>query len=136
MSRHRSTHSLQMNTPSGPAISRWTSASSRLQKEQRRAEGAPASRVIDWCGSGLYGVPDREQHVVDDAVGLGRLPVHVEIALGIALDDLARLAGVVHEYRIQFLFVAQDLFGLGFDIACLALESAQRLGERGGSRAA
>src|SRR5499427_436783 len=80
MSLQTSTHSSQMKTV-GPAISLRTSFWSLLQNEQRRTSPSVAFLVV-VIGAALSLLPAGD-HVVDDAVRLGLLGVHDEVAVGV-----------------------------------------------------
>src|SRR5262249_54667936 len=66
-------------------------------------------------------------HRVDDAVLLGFLGAHEEIALHISRHFLDRLAGVVRVDLLQAALEADDLASLDLDVGALALEPAGHL---------
>src|SRR2546427_299486 len=64
---------------------------------------------------------------VDDSIVLRLLGGHEKVAIGVTLDLVHALAGVVHEDAVQLLAHPEDLAGLDVDVGRLALHAAQRL---------
>ncbi len=62
--------------------------------------------------------------MVYDAVFHGPFGIHIEIAIGVAIDHIGILARVLDQYVIDFLAQAQDLLRLDLDIGCLTLRAA------------
>src|SRR5205807_4420950 len=65
--------------------------------------------------------------LVDDAVVLGFVRAHEEVALGVVVDDLDGLAGVVGEDLIEAPADAQDLLSVDLDVGRLAAETRRGL---------
>src|SRR5688500_14646663 len=117
MSLQTSTHSSQMKTV-GPAISLRTSFWSLLQNEQRRISVSPFFLTISYGFSlMLHPFPD---DVIDYPVFLPLVGRHDVVALGVFLDPLERLPGVVHQDFIQALAHAQNFAGMNVDIGRLS----------------
>ena len=68
-----------------------------------------------------------DEHVVDEAVLLGLVGAHEVVALGVGLDALDRLPGVLDQELVQLVARPQDLLGVDVDVGRLAREAAQRL---------
>src|SRR5205823_11247657 len=68
-----------------------------------------------------------QDDVIDDAVALGFFRTHEEVTLGVALDLLDRLAGVLRQDVVERLADAEDFLGMDLDVGGLALESTRRL---------
>src|SRR5262245_32174304 len=124
MSLQSSMHSSQMYTV-GPAMSLRTSF--WLLPQNEHLSEPPPSRVRAIVGS-LGGRPRRHDHLghgpgrrlggddlVDDPVLLRLLRRHEEVAVGVALDLVHRLARVVHEDAVQLLPHPEDLPRLAVD---------------------
>src|SRR4029077_7287883 len=69
----------------------------------------------------------RGDHFVDDLIFFGLLGGHEKVPIGVALDLLHALTGVVHEDAIELLAHAQNLAGLDVDVGGLTLHAAERL---------
>ena len=69
----------------------------------------------------------RAQHFVHQAVVAGLDGGHVQIAVGVLLDALDGLAGVVAEDLVQIGAQAQNLLGLDGDVGGLAARAAEGL---------
>src|SRR5437764_2433508 len=138
ISLQRSMHSSQMYTP-GPAMSFFTCFCDLPQNEHfRRSESpnlamispspgpnqAPILRGSRRGGSKFRLHFSRCEDLVDDAVLLGLLSRHDEVAVGVVLHLLDGLAGVLGEQLVQELAVPQDLLGLDLDVDGLALRAA------------
>src|SRR5512137_2426277 len=67
------------------------------------------------------------QHGVDQAVGGGLLAGHEIVAIGVGLDPVDRLAGVLRQDGVQAVPGVEDLAGVDLDVRRLALEAAERL---------
>src|SRR4029079_7908503 len=68
-----------------------------------------------------------DQDVVDQAVLLGLDRAHEVVALGIRLDALDRLAGVLHQQLVQLVARPEDLLGVDVDVRGLPREATERL---------
>src|SRR5262249_30417214 len=137
MSLQSSMHSSQMYTV-GPAMSLRTSfwllpqnehfsvpppsrdraATLRLLAPGRRHHGGFGHRP--WGGLG-------GNDLVHDLVFPGLLRGHEEVAVGVALDLLHTLSGVVDEDAVEFLPHAEDLLRLDVDVRGLPLHAAEGL---------
>src|SRR5512145_3006350 len=73
---------------------------------------------------------DRGDDLADQAVLLGGLGGHPEIALGILLDLLQRLAGLLGDDAVQTGTHLENLFGLDLEIGGAAAGAAGRLMEQ------
>src|SRR5262249_5192394 len=123
---HSSTHSLQMNTPGGPAMS-WTCRRAFAQKVQRsslprlspcfiaprrppRPRSAASARLRGGRILRPVGV------LVHPPVGdrLGR--VHVVVPVGVLLHLLDLLAAVLRDQVVELLLELEDLVGLDADV--------------------
>src|SRR4029453_10462633 len=129
MSLQSSMHSSQMYTV-GPAMSLRTSFWVLPQNEHfsppppsRHPAATRPPPGIRRRQRGRLGGDD----LVDDLVLLGLLRGHEEVAVGVALDLLHALAGVVNQDAVQLLPHAEDLPGLDVDIRRLPLHPSQRL---------
>src|SRR5437879_5547070 len=136
----RLTHSLQMYTPD-PAINCTPPSPRSLpQKEHRgRCRTTLASfplrrKIIHLTPAGrLLAVRNRHRSsrrrddVVDQPVGLRLLGRQEVVALGVLLDPLYGLAGVLGQDPVEDLPRAQDLLGVDLDVGRLALHPAPRL---------
>ena len=60
------------------------------------------------------------EDIVDQAVLLCLLRGHIVVALGVAGDDVQRLAGVLAEQRVHLLADAHDVVGVDLDVGSLA----------------
>src|SRR6185369_11408611 len=113
MSLQTSTHSSQMKTV-GPAISLRTSFWSLLQKEQRRTSVSPAFFTMlspyspAVCRAALGAFSD---DIVNDTVFLALVRRHDVVALGVVLDALDVLAGMVDQDLVEPLAHPQDFPG-------------------------
>src|SRR3954465_15828217 len=106
MSLQTSTHSSQIKTV-GPAISLRTSFWSLLQNEQRRISPSPFFLTTGWtCCALLWGGPVApfygvgllrpfSDDVVNNTVFLALVGAHDVVPLGIILDALEGLAGML-----------------------------------------
>lgn len=63
-------------------------------------------------------------YLVDQAVFQRLLRCHEVIALGILLDGLQRLTGVLREDLVELLLGVQDVLGVDLDIGRLTLRAA------------
>src|SRR5512144_3102786 len=113
MSLQTSTHSSQMKTV-GPAMSLRTSFWSLLQNEQRRTSPSAPVFLVDTL---LLPATD---HVVHDAVVLGLVRVHDEVAVRVRHDAVERLLRVEGHDLVQAVLGAEDLLGLDRDVRGLA----------------
>ena len=68
------------------------------------------------------------EHLVDQPVLDRRLGVHEVVAVGVALDLLDRLAGVLRQISFRRCSQLQDLAGVDVDVRRLALEAAATAG--------
>ena len=67
-------------------------------------------------------------HLVDQAVLLGLVGRQEEVALGVALDLLDRLAGALGQDLVQLLARLQDVARVDLDVGGLALRAARAAG--------
>src|SRR5207302_5342379 len=65
--------------------------------------------------------------LVDEAVSPGLLGVHEVVALGVTVDDLELLAGVLGEDLVQPVAQEERLAGVDLDVGGLAAEAARHL---------
>src|SRR4030095_12049582 len=65
-------------------------------------------------------------HFVNDFIFFGLLGRHEKVPIGVALDLLHALSGVMHEDAVELLAHAQNLPGLDVDVGGLPLHAAQR----------
>src|ERR1700712_5241301 len=114
ISLQRSMHSSQMYTP-GPAISFLTCFCDLPQNEH--FSSSPPSPNFATCPLPLsadardlrhLGQLAGQDDLVDDAVVLGLVGVHDEVAVGVLADLLHGLAGVVGQHTLQKLTHAHD----------------------------
>src|SRR4029077_3880059 len=125
ISLQRSMHSSQMYTP-GPAMSFLTCFWLFPQKEHlSRSPPSPNFATVGPPPCSRLAHPgrsrDRRQfavrdHLVDDAVRLGFVGAHDEVAVRVARDLLDRLARVVREEPVEELPHPDDLLGLDLDV--------------------
>ena len=87
--------------------------------------------IWSFFGSLIFGVLLRslslDNDLVDYTVFPCFLPAHEEISIGIMLNFLQGLAGMVRQDVVQSFAHSQYLFGLDLHIGCLALKSPQGL---------
>src|SRR5215203_5853500 len=143
MSLQTSTHSSQMKTV-GPAMSLRTSFWSLLQNEQRRISPSPVfltmwvdpeaasylppaanrvSAVRLTAGNRKRGTSRAlTNNVINNTVFLALVGPHDVVALGIVLNPLERLAGVLGQNLIQPLARSQQFAGVNVDIGRLPSE--------------
>src|SRR4029453_17410707 len=137
MSLQSSMHSSQMYTV-GPAMSLRTSFWLLPQNEHFSVpppsrDRAPPRLPLPPGRRHGWGIRHRPRgrlggdDLVDDLVLLGLLRGHEEVAVGVALDLLHALAGVVNQDAVQLLPHAEDLPGLDVDVRRLTLHASQRL---------
>ena len=62
--------------------------------------------------------------LIDQAVGLGFLRGHIMIALGVQLDLLQRLAGILAEHTVHLFTDMHHVLGVDLDIGGLAGKAA------------
>src|SRR3954453_5647089 len=138
ISLQRSMHSSQMYTP-GPAMSFLTCFCDFPQNEHLRSSppspnlatvAAPSSR--SWASAGPDGPSlvcqlPRGDDLIDDAVvpRLGRF--HYEVTVGVLVDLLDGLTGVVGQDLVEEIAHAQDLLGLDLDVGGLPGAAPPRL---------
>ena len=67
---------------------------------------------------------------------LASIGAHEVVALGVVLDPLDRLAGVLDQQLVQLVARPQDLLGVDVDVGRLALRSRRAAGGSGCARAA
>src|SRR5256885_4045409 len=125
ISLQRSMHSSQMYTP-GPAISFFTCFCDLPQNEHfsssppspNLATSPPFPCSASACpdGAGLVSQLARRDHFIDDAVVLGILGFHYEIAVGVLVDLLDRLARVLGQDLVEQVAHAQNLARLDLDV--------------------
>src|SRR5262249_48592795 len=104
-------HLLHANSPGGERVARSravTIATSRDLVRERRLVA-------------------RRQDLVDDAVVEGIRRGHIEVAVGVRLDALGGLAGVLGQYAVDGIAQADDLTRGDLDVRRLALGAAERL---------
>src|SRR5690349_1104475 len=134
MSLQTSTHSSQMKTV-GPAISLRTSFWSLLQNEQRRISPSPVFFTI-WDRLRL--LRPLTNYVINNTVFLALIGPHDVVPLGILLDALERLAGVLGEDLVQPFARAKQFARVNIDVGRLPSETLHpwlmdqdpRVGER------
>src|SRR5690242_14179267 len=101
ISRHRSTHSSQMKTPSGPQTPRRPSACGRRQNEHCCTLSVSAGILLLRCGCWL-------QNPINQAVFDSLLRREVHIPIRIIRDFLDRLLRVEGEDRVETLAKTED----------------------------
>src|SRR5690625_6177999 len=69
----------------------------------------------------------RCQHPVHQAIGHGLLGIHEVVSLGVSLDGLDALSGVLGQQLVPPLADDQDLPGVGVDVGGLPVGSATGL---------
>src|SRR4051794_38578537 len=131
MSLQSSMHSSQMNTE-GPAMSFRTSCWLLPQKEQYRSLSPGVFSAIQRppVNRGRYtllGLGPALQHLVDQAVIDGFLGCEKAVAIGVLLDLLDRLPGVLGHQAVHALAKVQDELSVDGDIRRLTLEATERL---------
>jgi hypothetical protein len=101
----------------GPAMSFFTSFCDLPQKEQVSEESrlSTGHAVVTPYLAVLLGLL-ADEHLVDEAVGLGLLGAHEVVALGVLLDLLDRLAGVLGEQPVQVVAGLEQLAGVDLDL--------------------
>src|ERR1700761_5773634 len=97
---------------------RTTYAATRGTKRRRQPKPTPVRRLT----SPLRARPVDD--VVDDAVLLGLLRSHDEVALHVALDALKRLTGVLCHQLVRELADAQNFARMNVDVRRLPLQPA------------
>ena len=78
----------------------------------------------DWMWSAFV---DMFYHVIDQAVVLCFLGRHEPIAVGVLLDFLQRMAGVLEEDRVESFFNLAEFLGVDHDILGGPFHAGQRL---------
>src|SRR5947209_17395840 len=138
ISLQRSMHSSQMYTP-GPAMSFFTCFCDLPQNEHFSSSppspnlatvAAPLPVIVgpSWPGShSLVGQLPRGDDLIDDAVLLGLFGLHYEVAVGVLVDLLDRLARVVGQDLVEEIAHPQDLPRLDLDVGGLACATPPRL---------
>ena len=88
------------------------------------------SRIVvfrQWIFLRSYGESAFVQDLIHQAVGAGFFRRHEVVAVGIALNDLKRLAGLFRQDAVELVAGTQDMVGSDLDIGRLPLGAAQRL---------
>src|SRR6266550_2054247 len=120
MSLQTSTHSSQMKTV-GPAMSFRTSFWSLLQNEHRRTSASPPFFTIGTSYPAMPGdsrpFPD---DIVNNTVFLTLVRRHDVVPLGVVLNTLDRLSGMVDQDVIDALAHSQNFAGCNINIGRLA----------------
>src|SRR5262249_11260221 len=114
ISLHRSMHSSQMYTP-GPAMSFFTCFCDLPQNEHFNnspvspnfATMPPLVRSAD--GTGAVDSCAGRDHLIDNAILHGLRSLYNEVPVGVGMDLLDRLAGVVGKDLLEQVAHAQDL---------------------------
>src|SRR5690554_3477387 len=75
----------------------------------------------------LAGLLSAGEYLVDQIVVASLIGRHEVVAIGVALELLEALAGVMRQDAVETLAQLDDLFGVDLDVRGLALEAAQRL---------
>src|SRR5690606_15088778 len=82
--------------------------------------------ITNWPQTGS-GTRTAAKHLIYNAICLGVIGAHEIVTVGILLQPLQRLAGVVRQQFIQATLDLEDLASMDLDIRGLALEATKRL---------
>src|SRR5579871_3407112 len=88
--------------------------------------GAWSARWIDLLGAGGDHLAALLQYPIDQTVLDGLVVIHETIAIGILLDTLDALAGMLGQDSVESIARLEHLLGVDLHIGGLALEPAER----------